>query len=560
MDNNINEIESKLAKLSEFFTIFGKKELQKDINTDLKDIKEIFDSVVGEFDTYKQKSKDDIDTINSQFNTHKQKTQKEKESLNDRIDDTVSKLDNINIKHNLISKLLAARSSNQGLFDYKKILYTKFMDFANAEESLANEAAAILKLQAIEKELEVITAYPELYKKNTLAVGGGFSSGKSEFISSFFENEIKLPIGIEPTTAIPAYVVNSDTQHIFGCSNKGGAVDLKSIDENLHLKLSHNFIKSFDFNLKEIMPFMVYGTQIEHEHICFIDTPGYNPSDADTGYTSEDITTAKEFLDNATTFLWLIGADANGTIPSSDLDFLSDLDLEKKKVYVVLNKADLRGASDIEDILDEIQESLSDYDIEIAGISAYSAINKKEYSYRKQSIIDFIKECNTEAQVHKDMVVKLYEVYNMYKHAILKNIKEKEAVKLGIKSVALDLIQEGIDHTDTKMFDRLDKLKIVFDTKKQKDNIKLLDKVIIDLKDAIDGVFGSKLAIKIDNIKINDIKIDDAYDFKIKDKVEYMDDIEEIENTTKKEDSTKDESDEKEEVSPFWNTKFFGVK
>ena len=79
------------------------------------------------------------------------------------------------------------------------------------------------------------------------------------------------------------------------------------------------------------MPFMILGTNIDYEHICFIDTPGYNPSDFHDGFTSEDVLTAKEFLNNASTFLWLIGADSNGTIPASDLDFLCNLDLEGKK-------------------------------------------------------------------------------------------------------------------------------------------------------------------------------------------------------------------------------------
>ena len=68
---------------------------------------------------------------------------------------------------------------------------------------MANEAEAILKLQSIEKELELITIYPNLYQKSVIAIGGGFSSGKSSFINSLIiDKKVKLPEGINPTTAL----------------------------------------------------------------------------------------------------------------------------------------------------------------------------------------------------------------------------------------------------------------------------------------------------------------------------------------------------------------------
>ncbi len=221
-----------------------------------------------------------------------------------------------------------------------------------------------------------------------------------------------------------AWLVCTKDNKVIACSNNGGIVDLKKIDDDFHSKLSHDFIKSFDFNLKEIMPLMIVGTKIEQENICFIDTPGYNPPNSDETYTQEDVYTAKEFLSNASSFIWLIGADANGTISSSDIDFLNELDLENKNVYVVYNKADLRSQDDIEAVLGEIEESLDDYGIECIGISAFSSLAKQEYAYKKQSLFEFIKECDYESQVHADMIKKLYEVYAMYKRAILTNIKE----------------------------------------------------------------------------------------------------------------------------------------
>jgi hypothetical protein len=516
MTKNIKIVEQKVDEVSSFFSIFKKSKIKEEINltlnninadlitipilkTELNTTSTNYIAVKDEFKKHKNKTEKEINSLIDKSNlltTNLENTTTEYESVktefNTHKDNSEKEINTLNTKHNLVSSLLTAKSTNEGLFLYKETLYKEFIDFANSESSLANEAEAFLQLQAIEKELELITAYPDLYKKNTIAVGGGFSAGKSEFISSFFNSDIKLPIGIEPTTAIPTYVMNNNDIELIGCSHKGGAVNLNEIDSDFQSKLSHNFIKSFNFNLKEIMPFMVLGTNINYEHICFIDTPGYNPSDVSDGYTSDDIGTAKEFLTNANTFIWLVGADVNGTIPSSDLDFLSNLNLEDKKLYVVLNKADLRSSDDIEDILEEIEETLDDYDIDAIGISAYSSINKKEYAFKNTPIDKFIDDCNIEAKIHKDLVLKLYEVYTMYKKALLTTIKEKNTVKSQLKSISLDLLQEGFDDTENKAFQRIDKLENFFTINEEEESLKLLEDVITKLKDAIDTVFQKK--------------------------------------------------------------------
>lgn len=528
MHKKIENLSLKIEEVSSFFTIFNKSKLKGDIFTSLDSLHNEFKTKVSDyedmqtsFDNHKKESIKNIDNL-------KEKSGLLKNKLNDTLCDftkykytSIQEISVLNIKHLLVSELLSAKPESEGLFKYKELLYNDFMDFANNEGSLSNEAEAILLLQSIERELELISSYSDLFTKNTVAVGGGFSAGKSEFISSFFSNDTKLPIGIEPTTAIPTYVMNhSETNNLIGCSRSGGAVDLSKIDKSFQSKLSHSFMKSFDFNLKEIMPFMVLGTPMSYKNICFIDTPGYNPSDASDSYTGDDIATAKEFLTNANTFIWLIGADANGTIPASDLTFLNDLELENKKVYVILNKADLKAKSDLEDILDEIEESLDDYDIQVVGLSAYSSINKEEYCFRKLPIQEFIDSCDIEAQVHKDLVQKLYEVFTMYKHALLLKIKEKKTVKSQLKSISLDLAEDGYDDTSSDAFQRLDNLNSFFDSKKQEENLLKLEIVMKNLKASIDMIFSKEL--NLDMKEILDDELDINFDFNIEQEIESL--------------------------------------
>jgi archaellum component FlaC len=405
------------------------------------------------------------------------------------------------IRQKLVAELISTSAKSEELQEFKNILHKNFMKFSNSEKIVPTEAEIILNLQEIEKELELISSFPALHTKTKIAVGGGFSAGKSEFISSFIKTDVKLPIGVVPTTAIPSYVINNQKDIFIGCNKKGGVVNLAEIDKNFHSKLSHDFIESFGFNLKELMPFMILGTETNYKNICFVDTPGYNPAST-TGFTDEDIKTAKEFLENSDIFIWLIGADANGTLSSTDLEFLDGLDLKNKKFYLVLNKADVRPIDSLEDVLEEIEEQLEDYDIEFEGISAYSSTMKQEFSYLQLSLFDFLEKYNNESSKHNEMMEKLKEIYITFKYNLLKTIKEKEEIKKLLNSISFDILEDGVESENAYV--RLEYLKNIFLPKKEKKLLEELDKIIVSFKTSIDDIFG-----KISDFTPQDIIIED---------------------------------------------------
>ena len=412
-------------------------------------------------------------------------------NINNGIPNQTDIINELETKLKLVSMLLSSRSNNEGVILFKNVLYNDFLEFANKEDTVANEAELFLDLQHIEKELELISAYPDLHVKTLIAVGGGFSAGKSEFISSFIKGKIKLPVGVIPTTAIPTYVLNDNQDKFIGCSARGGIINFRNIDKNFHEKLSHNFIKSFGFNLKEIMPYIILATRLEYKNICFLDTPGYNPAETADGFTDEDINTAREFLKKSNYFLWLIGADAHGTISANDLDFLDSLDLHGKKLYVILNKADLRPLDEIKVILDDIRDNLDDYDIEYVGISAYSAITKEEYAYHKLSLKQFLDSCDIITDRHRELIERVNKIYLTYKYGLLKSINEKESIRKELHSLSLDILEEGVD-IDNQLYSRISQLKNFFSTDKEEENVKLLDIVIKKLKEGINIVFGKR--------------------------------------------------------------------
>ena len=427
------------------------------------------------------------------------KLQSDLVALNSKYSQLSQDYEELYFKNNLIAHLLKANYIHEGVREYESILENDFMEFANEESSLKEEALALLKLQRIGKELRSISSYPEFYNKKVVAVGGGFSAGKSEFISSLFENDaVKLPVGIKPTTAIPTYVMNSNDVRLLGASPKGEMVDLLKIEPNIYKKLSHDFIRSFGFNLKDIMPYMVLTNKLSYKHICFVDTPGYNPSSSEQSHTNEDRETADNFIKEAGALIWLIPVTA-GTIPQSDLEFLDEATSEKKTLYVVLNKCDQRPLSDVEDIMEEIATELDNYGIEYQGISAYSSKMKKEYSYFKKSLKAFFIEQDLEINRIQEIYESLDSVNVMYKKAIQADIKENKKIKDELFIIRQSLASNWRNDDE----DKVDELMKYFGISSQELHLLKLKSVMEKFNNALEMIFPKHILLNKE-IEINE--------------------------------------------------------
>ncbi len=264
--------------------------------------------------------------------------------------------------HDLIARVLNAKMENKGLEEYQCILDNEFLAFSN-EVEFKEQAVALRALQELGNELQLVASFPSLFQKSMVAVGGGFSAGKSRFLNHLLG--LKLPYGMKPVTAIPTYCLKGEREVLMGRSQNGGVVELPDFS------FDHKTLNAFDFDLKSIMPFMILSAPLPFKHLCFIDTPGHNPSNQ--GYTGGDRQASKEYLANAKYILWVIDCQ-HGTIQSDDLDYLQEL-YEKygKKIFIVLSKADLRTNSALEDIATNIRERLEDESLKICGISTHSS-------------------------------------------------------------------------------------------------------------------------------------------------------------------------------------------
>ncbi len=340
-----------------------------------------------------------------------------------------------------------------------------------------------------------------MFQKTIVAVGGGFSTGKSTFLNNLLGLKLKLPEHMNPITAIPTYCLKGKKEVLMGFSQNGGMVELP------HLTFDHQFLESLGFNLKEIMPLMLLSTpSVPFEFLCFIDTPGYNP--AKQGYTGGDEQASKESLKHAQNILWFISCES-GEIHKNDLDYLQELYEEGKQVFIVLSRADKRAKRQLEEVAKQIRETLKDNGIEFLGIGAYSATRYQEYkefsekSHVFNSLEEFLMKLNQRSEKQNEILESLYEVHRMYEKAIKQDANRFKRYQRELRSVKLDLMQKGFDDFSDKIFRRIEILEKEFveQEKTKREGLAQLNGVIGLFKESVDKVFDRVSAFTFEKYK-----------------------------------------------------------
>ncbi len=404
-------------------------------------------------------------------------------------------------RYDLIARILNAKMRNEGLEEYQRILDNEFLEFASGVDSLKEKEIALLTLQEIKKELQLVASYPSLFQKNMVAVGGGFSAGKSTFLNQVLGLKLKLPEDINPTTAIPTYCLKGKKEVLMGFSQNGGMVELP------HLTFDHKFLNSLSFNLKEIMPFMLLSApSVPFEFLCFIDTPGFNSSNQ--GYKEGDEQASKESLKHAKHILWLISCERGG-IETGDLEYLQELYEEGKQVFIVLSRADSRTKRQLEEIAIKIKETLEDHGIEFLGIGTYSATRYqeiKEFSEKSpifDSLEKFLTKLNKKSEKQNEILSVLYNVHLAYEKAIDQDADQFKRYQKVLHSIKLDLLQKGFDDFNDDTFNKMESLKKEFSEKEEskRENLAQLNQVINSFKESIDKVFDRVSAFTFEKYK-----------------------------------------------------------
>lgn len=392
---------------------------------------------------------------------------------------------------------------NKSLREYRRLLDKDYQDYANKNDSLAEEARAYKQLLEVQQELELLASDPMLNKKRSIAICGSFNSGKSSFLNSFFsDNDIELPTDMLPTTAIPAYIVNDISTQIIGYSSitRGQF----SVSKAIFNKLRHNGEDDngkFKTIFKKIIDKIVLKTEFVHDFdkICFIDTPGFN-SGSDN---EEDDNTAMSAISGANAVIWCFRIDRSPM--ESELNILSEIP-EYIPIYIVCTQADSIGNEEMRSQIDKIKENLADSYIKYEGISLYTAkqkFNSQPEEYFEfadgKSLVQFLEDNNqNNTEKQKDLILKIKKIFGDYIDADRKRI-DKTKKNMDILFNVKDFITQKRTNRKAKNkkdLDEINKENKMFDTVNAQILSIIEDWKYIKISDSIDIQSAEKLCDK----------------------------------------------------------------
>ena len=219
--------------------------------------------------------------------------------------------------------------------------------------------------------------YEPLIGKNIVALGGGFSSGKSSFLNALMAQVSQsrrsiLPEDIDPSTSVPTYLVHGEGNRLSGINIFDCRFEMRPKDIR---KISHGF-GAFEgeegVKLGHIVRNLFLETKYQkYPYIAFLDTPGYSKPDAESYSAKTDEQIARRQLNTANYILWFVPAE-HGTIRNEDVAFLQSLQTDIPKL-IILSKADKVTEEDLAAIKTSITDTLRMKNIAFDGVCRFSA-------------------------------------------------------------------------------------------------------------------------------------------------------------------------------------------
>lgn len=219
--------------------------------------------------------------------------------------------------------------------------------------------------------------YDKLIGKNIVALGGGFSSGKSSFLNALMGKRV-LPADIDPSTSVPTYIVNGDKHEVMGINVFDCKVQMQPKDIR---KIAHGFGEVEDEDEGKVTDAVTLGHVLEniffstplhkYNRIAFLDTPGYSKPDSEKYSAKTDEQISRGQLNSSNYILWFIQADA-GTITEEDIKFIMTLRVDIPKLIIV-NKADKKNLADLQDIIIKIKSTLNLKGIRYVDVLAFTS-------------------------------------------------------------------------------------------------------------------------------------------------------------------------------------------
>ena len=279
------------------------------------------------------------------------------------------------------------------------------VDLSKIEEIINKKIPDTLKKNAPEDFYELYTdfkseyekfrdfiLYDKLIGKNIVALGGGFSSGKSSFLNALMGKSV-LPADIDPSTSVPTYIVKGEKHEVMGINVFDAKVSMQPRDIK---KIAHGFGELEDEEDEKVTDAVTLGHVLEniffstplhkYDNIAFLDTPGYSKPDSEKYSAKTDEQIARGQLNSSNYILWFVQADA-GTITEEDIKFIKTLREDIPKLIIV-NKADKKNLKDLQSIMEKIKATLGLRGIRYVDVFAFTSKLEQVEDEKLQKFIE----------------------------------------------------------------------------------------------------------------------------------------------------------------------------
>ncbi len=369
------------------------------------------------------------------------------------------------------------------------------------EEIINNEIPEALKKNAPPDYYELYTdfkysydyfknyiLYDKLIGKNIVALGGGFSSGKSSFMN-VLNGERALPVGILPTTSVPTYIVRDDRYRVTGINIFKSKFEIRLTDFN---KIAHGFGEIEDEEGNTVVKGAALGHMLKsmflstpkqmYDKIAFLDTPGYSKADDEIHSESTDEQIARGQLNSSDFILWFVPAE-KGTLTDEDIKFIETLNDEIPKL-MILSKADKMPEEELHKVSEKIRVILRQKQMDFIDILLFSVNEPEKYDIEKiKEYFDKFNKTNVKADITKNFK-KIFVRCNEYYDCNL----DMERKRLGRLNQAVAVIEdrriaEGINQLTKDVRENIEELKNV---KSRLENIE--KEFFNELKDIADKI------------------------------------------------------------------------
>lgn len=200
-----------------------------------------------------------------------------------------------------------------------------------------------------------------------LVVLGEFKRGKTTLVNALIGADL-LPVGVVPLTSIVTLLEHGDAPAARVIYRRGAEEDIAP--ERLWEYVTE---KGNPANIKDVLEVRVrYPSALLRDGVRLVDTPGIG------SIHQHNTEVTYEFLPNADAVLFVLSVEQ--PLGRAELDFLQEARAYAGKIFVVMNKADLQNAAELEESVTFTTKILNDVlgtAVRVYAVSARDAIDAR---------------------------------------------------------------------------------------------------------------------------------------------------------------------------------------